>query len=961
MPNFKPNLLSMAILAFGAMSLPTYAQDVGSSAEDAEDALEEVVVTGFRQSLVNALDKKRASDMVTEQLSADDLGSLPDVSMADALTRLPGISAVRTGGQAAEINIRGMSGGFVFSTLNGREQVSTSGSRSIEFDQYPSELISSAAVYKSPKASLIEGGVAGSVELETASPLERTQQHTFNANVRSMYNDRAGEISDAVEFGHRFSVSYQGKFADDTVGVALGYARLYQPSVSTQFVGLAYNNLVDVDGLEGDVGGPEDNPAAEYVSEGMELQHRGGEETRDGYMAAIQFEPNESFSLKADAFVSKFDTKSFARGFRVKFDGAAANIANEQVQDNFMVGGTINRRSNGNTRIEIVNDDNTEFDEVQNFGVNADWQVTDVLNVTLDVSKSKATSDFQNGLLWSLVAEDATADSPVLDRDISINYQLNGLNLPDVGFSQADAFSDIDRVMVSKYGIYPFVHTDEVDAVRLDIKYDFDLPVLASIEAGVRKSSREYSRERSVFEYGADNNFSAAEAPLRLTSDMVEVVDWEGDFSHFPSYLAIDLDSALNAWFPAGIPQPVKTWGPGGPALVNVDSAGGDSYAWTMLQSGSVYEDVFAGYLMANIDTELFGIPVTGNVGVRMVETEQRATSLDDVNSEPERGAQYIEDDVGYISNLYAPSIKGTKYTDYLPQLNLNFSLTDNDQIRIASAKVMSRPPIQRLASDASLYISDDGEISGNSSNSPFLKPFYANQYDISYEHYFENSDGAIAVALFYKDIESTGIVTTILPNFDFAGAGYPVPEQYMNEDTGVSYSVTNGDFEVAYNDEEGGFVQGVEVAYTQVFDMLPSPFDGLGANLSYSYTESEIEKERILGVSTVKQTLEGLSKNVASTTLFWNYKDFETRVSVRSRDKFVSDQVAVESQTVFFSGETVIDYQASYNITDNLGVMFQINNLTDEPTRSYFNTEDQTGTIQFFGRQFFVGVTYSM
>lgn len=316
MPNFKPNLLSMAILAFGAISLPTYAQDA-SSTEDAEDALEEVVVTGFRQSLVNALDKKRASDMVTEQLSADDLGSLPDVSMADALTRLPGISAVRTGGQAAEINIRGMSGGFVFSTLNGREQVSTSGSRSIEFDQYPSELISSAAVYKSPKASLIEGGVAGSVELETASPLDLDQQHTFNANVRSMYNDRAGEISDAVEFGHRLSLAYQGKFAGDTIGVALGYARLYQPSVSTQFVGLAYNNLVDVDDVEGDNDGPVNNPAAEYVSEGMELQHRGGEETRDGYMAALQFEPNESFSLKADAFVSKFDTKSFARGFRV--------------------------------------------------------------------------------------------------------------------------------------------------------------------------------------------------------------------------------------------------------------------------------------------------------------------------------------------------------------------------------------------------------------------------------------------------------------------------------------------------------------------------------------------------------------------------------------------------------------------------------------------------------------------
>lgn len=960
MPNFKPNLLSMAILAFGAISLPTYAQDA-SSTEDAEDALEEVVVTGFRQSLVNALDKKRASDMVTEQLSADDLGGLPDVSMADALTRLPGISAVRTGGQAAEINIRGMSGGFVFSTLNGREQVSTSGSRSIEFDQYPSELISSAAVYKSPKASLIEGGVAGSVELETASPLERTQQHTFNANVRTMFNDRAGEISDAVEFGHRFSVSYQGKFADDTVGVALGYARLYQPSVSTQFVGLGYTNLVDVDKVEGDTEGPESNPAAEYVSEGMELQHRGGEETRDGYMATVQFEPTDTFSLKADAFLSKFDTESFARGFRAKFEGTSAAYANADVVDNYMIGGTVNRRSSGYTRVEIVNDDNTDYDEVQSYGINADWQVTDAFNVNFDLSLSKASSNFRNGLLWALVSEDANADTPVLDSNVSINYQLNGLSLPDVGFSQADDFSDINKVLVSKYGIYPYVNSDEISAARIDFKYDFDLPVLASIEAGVRITDREYSNDRSVFEYGNDSNFSTSEAPLRLTNDMVEVVSWEGDFAHFPDYLAIDVDKALNAWFPAGIPQPVQTWGAGNSGVVNPDPNSTRSYDWTMLQSGKVFEETLAAYVMANIDTELAGIPVTGNVGVRMIETDQSATSLENVGGDPLLGAQYVKDSAGYINDQFAPSIKGINYTDYLPQMNLNFSLTENDQVRIAAAKVMSRPPINRLASDTSYNISDTGEISANSSNSPSLKPFYATQYDLSYEHYFENTEGAIAVAVFYKDIDSTGIVTTSLPEFDFAGNGFAVPSTIIDELSGVPIPTRNGTYTVAYNDQNGGYVQGVEVAYTQVFNMLPEPFDTLGANVSYSYTESEIEKERVIGVSTVKQSLEGLSKNVASTSLFWNYKDFETRVSVRSRDSFVSDQVAVDAQTVFFSGETVVDYQASYNITDNLGVVFQVNNLTDEPTRSYFNTEDQTGTIQFFGRQFFLGVTYSM
>ncbi|MDO6422135.1 TonB-dependent receptor [Saccharophagus degradans] len=960
MPNFKPNLLSMAILAFGAISLPTYAQDA-SSTEDAEDALEEVVVTGFRQSLVNALDKKRASDMVTEQLSADDLGGLPDVSMADALTRLPGISAVRTGGQAAEINIRGMSGGFVFSTLNGREQVSTSGSRSIEFDQYPSELISSAAVYKSPKASLIEGAVAGMVELSTANPLERTQQHTFNANVRSMYNDRAGEISDAVEFGHRLSFSYQGKFADDTLGIALGYARLYQPSVSTQFAGLAYNSAVDLDQIEGDIDGPDSAPEGEFVSEGIELQHRGGEETRDGFMASVQWEPVENFSLKADAFLSTFDTEAFARGFRVKFEPTKASFANTDIRENFMVGGTINRVTDGETRVEIVNDDNTDYDEVQSYGVNADWQVTEALNVKLDVSLSRASSDFRNGLLWSLVAEDANADVPVFDNNVSINYQLNGLSLPDIGLNQADYFTDINKVMVSKYGIYPFVNTDEVNATKLDVKYDFDLPVLASIEAGVRISSREYTNDRSVFEYGADNDFLTSEPPLKLTEDMVEVVDWEGDFSYFPSYLAVDVDKALNAWFPNGVPQPVQSWGSGALGVINPAPGSTVSHTWAVLQSGSVFEDTLAGYVMVNLDTEVAGIPVTGNIGVRAVKTEQYATSLANVGGDALAGAQYVEDEEGYINENYAPSIQGIEYTDYLPQMNLNFAITDNDQIRFAAAKVMSRPPINRLASDASLYFSDTGVISGNASNSPALKSFYADQLDLSYEHYFEESDGAVAVALFYKDIESTGIVTETLPQFDFAGAGFNVPETYVDETSGEPKAYKNGDYEVAYNDQDGGYIQGVEFAYTQVFSMLPKPLDGLGVNLSYSYTESEIEKQRVLGVSEVKQTLEGLSKNVISTSVFYSFKDFETRISVRSRDKFVSDQVAVESQTVYFAGETVVDYQASYNVTDNLGIVFQINNLTDEPTRSYFNTEDQTGTIQYFGRQFFMGVTYSM
>ncbi|SHG90888.1 TonB-dependent receptor [Ferrimonas marina] len=976
MPQFRPSILALALAAagIGASVAPWQlhaaeadtpetdppAEQVAEPATEQagydEEEIERIEVTGYSRSLIDSLDAKRYGDTVSEQLSADDLGALPDVSMADALTRLPGISAVRTGGQAAEINIRGMSGGFVFSTLNGREQVSTSGSRSIEFDQYPSELITSAAVYKSPKASLIEGGVAGTVELATASPLAADKTHNFVANVRGMYNDRADEVEGADEFGSRLSFSYQGKFLDETLGLALGYARLDQPSVATQFIGLHYNDSKDVDGLADDMDGPEENPGNEYISEGFEIQHLGGVETRNGYMGAIEWAPNDRFVLKADAFLSRFDSEAFARGYRVKLGGPNVAVSNPVLDGNAVIGGNFTRTSNSYTRVEIVNDDNRDFDEVDSYGINADWQVTDNLTVNADVSFSSAKSDFRNGLLWANVAEDATVANPVFDQNVSINYLLNGLNLPDVGFSQADAFSDINRVMVSKYGIYPYVNEDEVTAYRLDFNYALDNDFLSSVEFGVRYSDREYSNDRSVFEYGNDGAFSTTEPPLRLTEDMVNVVDWKGDFGYFPSYLAIDLNKALDAWFPGGVPQPVQTWGNADGVL---DSQGyTTNYSWSVLQSGEVYEKILAAYLMLNIDAEIGSVPVTGNIGIRAVETDQSATLLENVGGDPALGAQFIVDEIGIVNGLYAPTIKGEKYTDYLPSLNLNFRITDDSQIRFAAARVMSRPPINRLAGDASASVNDDGEINGSSTNNPFLKPFYADQYDISYEYYLP--DGAIVAALFYKNIDSF-IDTIAIENFDFKGNGFNVPDFIVDPVSGEQVETTNGTYTTAVNNAEGGYIRGLELAYTQVFTGLPGAWSGFGLNASYSYTESEVESQTDLGGESIPQALPGLSENVATATLFYSYAGFDARVSARYRDDFVSEQVAVNEQVVNFDGETVVDFQTSYQINDHFGVLFQVNNLTDEPTQSYFGNESRTGTLQYFGREYFLGVTYAL
>ena len=248
--NARRTALSLAVAT--ALSGSAFAQQTSG----ASDVIEEIVVTGISRSIMSSVDAKRNADTVADIVDAGALGSLPDHSIADALGRIPGVTAVRSSGQASQLNIRGMNGDFIQTTLNGREQASTSGytesTRWMSFDQYPAELISQAAVYKSPKASFIEGGVAGSVDLKTVNPLLAPNQHNFVATARLSQNDAADSVG-ADEGGTRFSLSYQGKYLEDTLGFAVGVATLEQPN---SFIGsragadgqLGYDSSADWNG-----------------------------------------------------------------------------------------------------------------------------------------------------------------------------------------------------------------------------------------------------------------------------------------------------------------------------------------------------------------------------------------------------------------------------------------------------------------------------------------------------------------------------------------------------------------------------------------------------------------------------------------------------------------------------------------------------------------------------------------
>jgi len=988
MNKFKPSALTLALMmggvqvaamsniAYAAEETPTEAQ----KQQTAEDQVEVIEVTGFRGSIIKSLNTKRFSDTVVDAISADDIGGLPDVSIADSLTRLPGVTSVRIDGQSSELNVRGLSGGFVFSTLNGREMVSTSGGRAIQFDIFPSELINQAQVYKSQKASLIEGGIAATINLETANALTNEDEHSVRVSLHGNYNEAAADNNDSDSLGRRLTLAYQGKFLDDTLGFSLGWANMFQPTVSSRFV----NYQFDEQDLSATYDGA---PESMLVSSGFEINERGGEDERDAFVLALNWEPRDDLRFNFDAFHSIFDSNKWDRGLRVSginniaVSGSTLLIDNPLEANGSLVGGTIYRDPDGTAlappyrgasrdlNVQTQADDNTTESTSTAFGLNGEWDITDDLMMSVDISHSEGDENYKDQVLRMAYFEDSSATTPVIDDNIILDYQLNGLNNPDIAFNQD--FTDTNHMMVTSTESYPHIEANSSDAIRVDFIYQLESEIFSSVEFGARVSKRDYELSRGRFLYGttdfnmrngqyitygtdADGNSIEIErfAPFALDESNSSVSSIGGDLSGMPGFLSVDNDSILNAWIPNVDRTPVRDW----------------DHSWTMTQGNLVEEEVLAAYAQVNLDTELFGLPLTGNIGLRYVSSEQSSTGLVSVGS---GNGEAIYDDVGGVSYDWERKKVSDSYSDILPSFNLNFQLTDDDQLRFAYAKVMSRPDMPTMANSGNFdwtYDKDESryQINLDSSTSPFLRPFYANQFDISFEHYFTETEGAFVVALWYKDIDNM-VGDAVDKNFDYAAAGIDVPttpDNKLVDENGDVIDYVNGTYSHAENNADAGYMRGVEIGYTQTFSFLPGYFAGLGANVNFSYTESEIEvKSKVPGEDGALGPIEGLSPRVLSATLFYDWDDkFSARFSSRYRSAYLSQQIAIgDSQSAYFEEETIFSAQMSYNFTENLQAVVSADNITDEPNISYFGDTVRTGTIQYFGRTIYFGVNYKM
>ena len=557
------------------------ARNAAQVAENEARTLDAVEVTGIRAAIEASIDTKRDNTSIVEAISAEDIGKLPDTSIADALARLPGLTAQRFGNRPQEINIRGFAGDFSTALLNGREQVSPGNNRGVEFDQFPSELINQVVVYKTPDASLVGQGLSGTVDLRTVSPLDYGEK-VFAASIRADQNELSGQKAD----GKRFSFSYIDQFNDDTVGLALGYARLESPTQANQFGSWGYD------------GG---------VIQGADIWDIEGELERTGIMGVFEYRPNEDFHTRVDFFHSEFDREENKSGFQFSLQSWTGAALNGRTDDSegTAIGATVDDVSFAVTR----GDFNAAYDDMVSVGWNTEWRFADQWTATLDLSHSSIHRAERILETYARLAPGTVMDGVTATYNSDGYYEFDfPINLTDPNnFRMMDPGGWGGAVPQAGY-LKDFIVEDQLNALRLDLERSFDDSAFSSLEFGVNLADREKSR--------SSNEFTLCTTPTCTGNPEVavptEFVTGSYSFAGI-EFMGLDALGLLNNFY--------YLQGKQHPDIYN--------------KNWEINETVSTLFAQLNIDTDWGSVPVRGNVGLQVVRAEQDSTGVALYNGTP--------------------------------------------------------------------------------------------------------------------------------------------------------------------------------------------------------------------------------------------------------------------------------------------------------------------------------------
>lgn len=681
--------------------------DSASNSESEVRETEVIVVTGIRSSLKRSMLEKKESMIVSDGISAEDLGKFPDQNVAESLQRITGVSIDRSGGEGQYVSVRGFGPQFNSVLVNGRQIATENSGREFSFDTLPADFITGADVYKSPTSSMQEGGIGATINLTTARPFD---YDGFKAagSVRAVYDDLSEETKPQI------GGLVTNTFMDNTVGVLVSLSHQERESQTNMLESRYYRPGVNFTALNGKEFSNVNVP--QNFDIGVDEQER----ERTSGTAVLQWAANENLTITVDGMFSQFDVDSDSNNMGHWF--SEGNFIDAEVDENNTV---VYIENNNNGATDFIHRSFDRHVDMKAFGFNAEYDINDDLRVTFDASHSSAEENSGGDVFFNVIGYNnaytwdnrSGGDHPTLSIEGGESAALNA----SAGRAHYNERNGWDR-------------DDEINEFRADFEWNTGFDTFTMMRWGAyyqdrtKEASRLYASDCGIYcGYGTD-------VPDELLTTYTANSFFGGLPNKWLQYDVADYDAyraSLN-------PEAGETY--------NNPTSQSDAY--------TVDEETFSAHLSFLFEGELGDMPWTMDMGVRYTTTDVDLTGISRelIDLEP------IPNDPSDLNEIYAEGDNGTEvgasnsYTFILPSVNVKFDLTDEMLVRFAYSETLTRPTMDALNPAVTVTVSRPNNNQATGGN-PDLQPFQSSNWDLSYEWYYADTS-YFTVALFSKEVE---------------------------------------------------------------------------------------------------------------------------------------------------------------------------------------------------------------
>jgi len=836
--------------------------------------LDSVSVTGVRASIQKSLlDKHNAVGMV-DAITAEDFGKFPDLNLSESLQRISGITLDRgVTGEGSAINLRGLGPEFTRIEINGMSGLSNTTGRQFNFEMFASELFSKATVHKTGQADVDEGGLAGTVRLETPRPLD-SQGTRIVGTALGNYSDLTSQTNPraALLFNHNHN---------DTFGMAASVAWSKTDFVSNAVQAISwrpfsgYNNPTDAR--------PErirasDEQRAALIPLGPVYSLNNEMRETTGATLTLQFRPSDVMTFTLDGLYGKLDSERMAVRYDMPLEGGANAPNNAAIENGIITAGdfTVVQQRIGASFI------NTK-ENYRQLMLSMEWTPDELWAIRPSIGQAQRKVARSDNPFFSFRLADRAAANPFDPFDPgTVSYRLRG-DFIDFTSTATDYASNPEDFLFNVFIMQPNWNEATEKQARIDIDRAFSGSE-HKLKFGLRYNDHTLDRVARQWRLNRDAGTTPPTALPGLDS-AYRYVDFKvrGANPDIPArFLTVDRHRVMDIFMPGGIPLPG--------ILIN------DLTGFGAQQTYSIQEKTVSSWMQMDFIWDRWTLVP----GMRYIRTEQISSGFNVFNANQP------------TQEIIPVRIPNT-YHGILPALSARFDLSNEIVLRAAYARTLTRPNLASLAPSES--IEGTGTGGRGTRGNPNLSPYYAHNLDLGAEWYF-SSEGVLAANVFYKKIS------------DFIDTRTFEEERiYPRMADGVLITGL-----VTFTEPVNGVsadIKGIELLAQSRFSRLPGIWGNLGGSLNYSHTDSSADFATMGDVRS--QGLPGLSKNSANAVLYYDDGQFDARLAYAWRDRYLAQFSDVAGIPRFTKAYGQLDMSLNYHVNPRLSIQAQALNLTRE------------------------------